>query len=84
MDATISWLSLARMDCYLHGQSFLTLKRKTHALLVAQRFMSGLAEGIRDERRSRCPLHAKRFAGNFKERKAAARFITEITLITGA
>jgi hypothetical protein len=31
----------------------------------------------------RYTLNAKRFVGNFKERKAA-RFITDITLITGA
>ena len=39
MDATISWLSRARLDCYPHGQAFLKLQRKTLALLVAQQLI---------------------------------------------
>ena len=45
MDATISWLSLARLDCYPHGQSFLILQRKTLALLAAQQIMGGQLQG---------------------------------------
>ena len=36
MEATISWLSLARYDSYLHVQSFLILQQKTLAFLAAQ------------------------------------------------
>jgi hypothetical protein len=35
MDATISWLSQVRLDCYPHWQSFL-LQHKMIALLAAQ------------------------------------------------
>jgi len=34
--ATISWLSQAHLDCYLHGQAFLILQHKTLAFLAAQ------------------------------------------------
>jgi hypothetical protein len=34
--ATISWLFLAHLDCYLHGQAFLILQHKTLAFLAAQ------------------------------------------------
>jgi len=40
---TISWLSQAGLDCYLDGQAFLILQRKTLALLAAQQHMDGLA-----------------------------------------
>jgi hypothetical protein len=36
---TISWLSIEQFDCYLHGQAFLKLQRKTLALLAAQWLM---------------------------------------------
>ena len=45
MAATISWLSLAPLDCYLHGQEFLILQRDTLALLADQQSMGGLAAG---------------------------------------
>jgi hypothetical protein len=45
-DATISWLSLVRLDCYLHGQAYLKLQPKTLALLMIQQFMGGLAGGM--------------------------------------
>jgi hypothetical protein len=50
MDSTISWLSQARLDCYLHGQAFLILQRKMHALL---------AGGMIHERLSRWPWNWK-------------------------
>ena len=40
MGATISWLSQARLDCYLHGQAFPILQRKTLALLSADRIVN--------------------------------------------
>jgi hypothetical protein len=35
-ETTISWLSPACLDCYLHGQAFLILQHKTLSLLVDQ------------------------------------------------
>jgi hypothetical protein len=39
MDGTISWLSLAHLVCYLHGQEFLILQHKTLTLLADQQFL---------------------------------------------
>jgi hypothetical protein len=40
MDATISRLSLACLDCYPHGQADPILQRKTLALLSADRIVN--------------------------------------------
>ena len=41
MDATISWLSLARCNCFLYGQTFFISQHKTLTRLAAQQPIGG-------------------------------------------